>query len=791
MKKIAWFLCVLAACFSIVACSHTSSSSSGGGSGNNDSIGGGSENSENGGGSGGGSGGGTGGGGSGSGVDFGGGYVPSMKADNTLYIHYLRDDADYEDWHVWHWGQTGVDAAWYEAVGTDASGAVYAIQLNTPVNENDFINFIVAKGEWEEKDVKPDCTVRLADAGKVDKSYHWFVEKGKSDMGNGSLGGQSSNVHEHTYDMTTWGTDANYHWRKATCDHKDKVKDKAPHTFNGNTCTICAYVRASQGDGEVKIVFDAGSGEFSSGDSTVTVRPDSDGKVDIFESPKSDGCAFAGWYNSSNVKFDADTVYSTSQTFTAKYMVGSGNGVYTALFDPDSTVSVKIDMSDAEWRKLNNDIVQNRKSDIYRKADSVTVGITTDEGRLDYYYEEVGVRLKGNTSRHDFYGSNGFYQSVHFKLSFGETFDDVTEYSPSEIKTWNSSAERKARKNRTFATLEKLDIKYNATKDESYVRELFAFKTFRDNGIAAPQATLGALTAKNKNDDFINLGVYRIMEPVDKIFIQRNFPGDDTGDLYKCTWTSMGSDFTTTENEDGCSLIGVEDVSTGKFYTYDKKTNKKALDLSGNADVSSMSDFIHAVNSASAAGLAQYIDIDLFAKFEAVNYLLGNPDCIRNNKNNFYTYFRPSDGKAVFIPFDYDRCLGVTYQWDPSGDACTGLSPYTTRTATRNWSNGQKNPIYIKLIDRGAPYGSGSALMKYRDNLIALKNSSAITASAFSTYMNAYKSKYESVASNAIAFNDKISNNLQFGRNDGGNMSYSEYITKKLNTLNSNLDNYS
>ena len=56
--------------------------------------------------------------------------------------------------------------------------------------------------------------------------------------------------------------------------------------------------------------------------------------------------------------------------------------------------------------------------------------------------------------------------------------------------------------------------------------------------------------------------------------------------------------------------------------------------------------------------------MDNFLKFEAVSYFLGNPDDLRNNYNNYYIYFNKSTGKMIFIPYDLDRCLGVTNGWD-------------------------------------------------------------------------------------------------------------------------------
>ena len=69
----------------------------------------------------------------------------------------------------------------------------------------------------------------------------------------------------------------------------------------------------------------------------------------------------------------------------------------------------------------------------------------------------------------------------------------------------------------------------------------------------------------------MNLGIYKLYEPIDELFLSRRFPEDDGGDLYKCTWGSgVGSDFTS-----AIGTVGVENELKNEFYTYDKKTNKK------------------------------------------------------------------------------------------------------------------------------------------------------------------------------------------------------------------------
>ncbi|MCH5153857.1 MAG: CotH kinase family protein [Clostridiales bacterium] len=536
--------------------------------------------------------------------------------------------------------------------------------------------------------------------------------------------------------------------------------------------------------GEVAITFDTGSGAFGSGQTSVTLKPGSDGKVTFSELPWRDGYAFTGWYNGT-VKFDPNTAYTTAQTFTAKYNYGGDDVVYTNLFNENSTVSISINMSDSEWKKLDADKDRYTKSPIYRYADNVVISINSGSGTLNYYYEGVGVRMKGNTSRHHFYNNDGFYAAIHMKLSFKQTFDDTADgYTQSELVDWtNKKTERKFRKNRTLGGMDKIDIKYNSTQDETYIRELYAMKLFRDNGVYAPNVTLGNVSALNKNNNMINIGVYRIHESVDEQFILRRGIDEEVGDLYKCTWGDGSSGaYLTDWNLD--NIVGVNDELNNRLYTYDKKTNKK------NNDFSSIKNFIRSIGSSDASALGNYIDTDLFAKFEAINYILGNPDCIRNHANNYYIYFRKSDNKAIIIPYDYDRCLG-SREWDNYyGMAGDEITPYTRRTTL---DNGLNNPLYLKLIVKGAPTGSGSVLMKYRTNLLSMADSDMLKASTFNALKDKYKSRYGKYTSGAIGGN--AGNNLEwenrvYFNNGQQNMSFSDYVSAKIRVLKANIDNY-
>lgn len=545
---------------------------------------------------------------------------------------------------------------------------------------------------------------------------------------------------------------------------------------------LVACVNVPPSNTEVVLTFSAGDGTFADGTTSAQAKANADGNVTMQDEPRRDGYAFNGWYNGEE-KFDSSAKYAKNRTFTAKYVYGGDNKVYDALFNENSIVSVDINMSDAEWKKLNQDyldfVSKGGKSPIYRLANSVTISIDDGNGCLNYYYEEVGVRMKGNTSRHEFYNNDGFFNNVHMKLSFKQTFDDIDDgYKQEELKEWTDANKRAERKARTLGGMEKIDVKYNSAADETYVRELYAMKLFRDNGIYAPNVTLCTVTALEKDTTTKNLGVYRIHEPVDEAFITRRLNEEKAGDLWKCTYATANNPADMT-NYNLDSRVGAEDEMKGKFYSYDKKTNKKK-DSTGKRDFSSIINFIEAINE-SNADYEKLIDVDYFVKFEAINYILGNPDCIRNNYNNYYLYFR-ADGKAIIIPYDYDRCLGITKDWNPTGSASMYVTPYTRTIAA---GGQQVNPLYINLIDKGAPYEAGSALMRYRQNLINMYNSQAFTATAFNAYKDSYKLRYAIYTATAVQ-----TNNLTFDDVNTGNVAYATYIQTKFNMLNSNIDNY-
>ena len=458
---------------------------------------------------------------------------------------------------------------------------------------------------------------------------------------------------------------------------------------------------------------------------------------------------------------------------TGVYVVGrdelpyTDQEIYQQLFDPNTKLELDLDMSDKELQKLQDDYERYRdrgsKSPIYRLGE-LTITVTTDKGTVSYVIPEVGARMKGNTSRTSFYNEEeGIYKYIHFKLDFQETFDDE-EYYGSDSKVWESEEARDARKDRTFATLEKLELRWNKLYDATYLKETYAYDVFRSQGVLAPRCNIGVLTWSGAR-----MGIYTVEEPVDDIFIERNLPEEEWGgDLYKLGWTSEGATFTNTNS------IGVEDEDKGAFFIYDLKTNKKK------STHEALKNMINTLNSGSLTkeGFASVVDVDNFLQFAAVSYFMGNPDDLRNNYNNCYVYFLKSSGKAVFIPYDFDRCLGVNREFNPGGHSMTRDDPYG--------QGNQQSPLFRYSVDKGGFYTE-----EYTQVLLEVAENPLLTPESFEARFNIAKQLYgdqvnpERNLKNAEGRDFSFDIDRTGSASGGSNMSFKDYISAKMSNFRS------
>ena len=249
----------------------------------------------------------------------------------------------------------------------------------------------------------------------------------------------------------------------------------------------------------------------------------------------------------------------------------------------------------------------------------------------------VGIHVRGNTSRDA--------AKKSFELSF------------------NSYVQ-----GRKYRGLEKMKLN-GEHNDVSILRSKVSYNLLTQCGLPSPRTSYIKLYINNEYK-----GLYIHVEHFDEEYIQKRFPNDNDGNLFKCFY---GSDLT---------YHGTNPT----YYqnTYKLKTNEAMNDYSG------LIQFINVLNNSAAANfvcdIQDVFDVDSYLRTLAVEILIGQWDGYAYNKNNYFLYERPSDGKFIFLEYDLDNTLGIDW--------------FNINWSTRNiysWANANR-PLYSKLL--AVPY---------------------------------------------------------------------------------------
>jgi len=106
----------------------------------------------------------------------------------------------------------------------------------------------------------------------------------------------------------------------------------------------------------------------------------------------------------------------------------------------------------------------------------------------------------------------------------------------------------------------------------------------------------------------------------------------------------------------------ITDLFQCKVGIMDLTKGSDALCKNANDDYPDLSEFTEFVNQVSDATtseeLEQIMDVDVFIKALAFEYLIGSFDQFLVNGVNFFFYRRESDNKWVYIAYDYDNTFG-------------------------------------------------------------------------------------------------------------------------------------
>jgi hypothetical protein len=254
-------------------------------------------------------------------------------------------------------------------------------------------------------------------------------------------------------------------------------------------------------------------------------------------------------------------------------------------------------------------ILSNTSSDMEHHA-----SVRLQNSRMDTVLNNVGFRLRGNTSRSS--------QKKSFKITF-DAWDPGREFC--DLSCLNLNGEH---------------------NDPSIIRSKLCFDLMQDAGMRVSRAHHAKV--------YINgnyFGLYILVENIDKEFLRKNF-SDPSGNLWKCLWPAdlnyLGSnpDLYKTLNNSGRPA-------------YELKTNEQE------ADFGELARFIRIINNTGAFSLRDSLenisDPYEFLQYFAMNNLLGSWDEYWSLMNNFYLYHEPATAKMHLIPYDYDNTFGVDW----------------------------------------------------------------------------------------------------------------------------------
>jgi len=245
--------------------------------------------------------------------------------------------------------------------------------------------------------------------------------------------------------------------------------------------------------------------------------------------------------------------------------------------------------------------------------------------------ESVGVRLRGKIGSFRPLGSK-----PKLRIDFNQYVEDQRVYGLESVSL-NSSV-----------------------VDCSYMKEPVAAALFEAAEVPAFRAGYAHLTING-----LDYGLYQVVETEDDRFLKRYW-ADGTGNLYDGKYVWYG----------GWSYT-LLDFGANVDHLYQLEEGTPV----GHADIKGVSSALSA-NWGGPHFYAQtgkVVDWPAVHRAWAVEQWLGQLDGYVLNKNNYRVYFDPADGKAEFIPWDYDYSFLEDYQWGRSWASPTGYLAYACR----------------------------------------------------------------------------------------------------------------
>ncbi len=346
------------------------------------------------------------------------------------------------------------------------------------------------------------------------------------------------------------------------------------------------------------------------------------------------------------------------------------------IFNPDELGHMVLVFDRSEWNKHLEYCYYKPE----HEENVVARGFYFTKDNKEWFFKDIGFRIRGNTSRKA--PQEKLYDEVTKTYSYG---DYTQAHFALDFEEWTKEDKKLA------DSMKGLILK-RFKDDYTYSREIYSYNLFRQNGIwIAPRASYTTLKIQIIDDldldgdgditefETIDYGVYGMIEEIKKQFLKERTLEEgggelesNKGNLWKCT---NPADFVNTEGLIGEENVSIKKDENGNFIDFINETYP--YDYKGDNELSEgqsqLENFIRELNTlpncndgkddeTDIATIKNFyetkMDYDLFLRTYAINVILGMWDDYWINSNNFYFYF-DKNGKAYFIPYDYDNSLGT------------------------------------------------------------------------------------------------------------------------------------
>ena len=384
--------------------------------------------------------------------------------------------------------------------------------------------------------------------------------------------------------------------------------------------------------------------------------------------------------------------YTTGTTDMAQ-VAGVNYDNSVDLFDDTVIHEIAIIMNPADYDTMIETYVETEKKDFF-SADIVIDGVRIND---------VGIRLKGNSTLANLFGRGGpgngeppageesnqppppppgFDGNRPPPPGFGgQTPPDFEGDMPIPLETREIPFLIKfdeyelGQRYQGYAEIA-LRVRGHLEEDAALLSELLTCYLYDSVDLPVPQVAYAGISINGEA-----ASLYVIAEHVDELYTEKHFPDSD-GVLYKA------------QPQGNFHYHGQD--PTGYATSFEQKTKVN------DEDFAPLIDFIRFVNQATdeefERDLPQYLDIDSFVTYLAINNLVVNMDSLGGNGNNYYLHYNLDSGQFTVLVWDMNESLGQfwfssmpNYELDPYYESAL---PWNHPLKARFLENAQFRALY-------------------------------------------------------------------------------------------------